>query len=74
MQNTCTPERCITEEFRREHPNYSFTTIGYGYPPKELVERYLELVDISYDHCYRGTDESHHCKLCEKEVYNRIHR
>lgn len=70
----CSADKCIAKEFREKYPNYSFTTVGYSVSPIELGKEYQELVDISYGDNYRGSTETHNCKVCKKEVYHRIHR
>jgi hypothetical protein len=70
----CSADKCIAEEFRKKYPNYSFTTVGYSVSPIELNKEYQELVDISYGDNYRGSTETHNCKICKKEVYDRKHR
>ena len=69
----CSADKCIAEEFRNKYPNYSFTTVGYSVSPMELNKEYQELVDISYGDNYRGSTETHNCKICKKEVYDRTH-
>jgi hypothetical protein len=70
----CSADKCIAEEFRKKYSNYSFTTVGYSVSPMELNKEYQELVDISYGDNYRGSTETHNCKICKKEVYDRTHR
>ena len=70
----CSADKCIAQEFREKYPNYSFTTVGYSISPIELNKEYQKLVDISYGDNYRGSEETHNCKICKKEVYDKTHR
>ena len=70
----CSADKCIAEEFRKKYPNYSFTTVGYSVSSIELNREYQKLVDISYGDNYRGSTETHNCKICKKKVYDRTHR
>ena len=66
----CSVNKCFAYEFRDKHPNYSFTIVGYSASPVELNEEYQKLVNITY----RGCTETHKCKICKKEVYEKEHR
>lgn len=74
QSNTCTTDKCIAQEFRDNYPNYSFSMVGYSVSPRELNRQYHELVDVLADREDRELIETHYCKVCKKEVYNRSHR
>ena len=70
--DVCSPV-CRAEKFRQDHPNHSFTFIGYATGRDELYREYEKIVDVSSIDNIRGKEEKHFCKVCKKEVYSHSH-